>query len=239
VRGAYWVLRDTIDSAGAHDVMVTFQCAPGIDVDLLGAGCVELEEHGTPLLTLHTFAPAVGEGGAGAGNGGGGRFAVDEGVVSRRYGQIARARRCRYLASTAGPTTISTFLLLAAEPQPVVRRLPCERGEAFEVALPGATDLVLFGAAGEEVAGVVCDAEVGWVRRDAATGALVAAALVGGGALRAATPDGVVALDAPRSSSGGSAVRDGDGWRTDGGAVVETLAGAGDPEVLSRLSRAG
>ena len=180
VKGGYWVVRDRVASAGAHEVAVHWHLAPGREGEARGGGAAA-KERGAPVLRLAAF-------GAGA-------FELGEGWVSPRYGARTAAPVLRYAQRGSGIQEVITFLLpAAAGGGPAVRELAASGGRAFAVAHEGGTDVLLAGEGGGVAAeGVEGDGELAWVRRDA-SGQVTAALLVRGARLRV---DGRDVLAAP------------------------------------------
>lgn len=161
--GDYWVVRDRIDSEGAHEVAVRFHCAPGLDTcirsgaapDTAAAGMTAID--GDPVLQLAVFGRQ-------------GRLVVEDGWVSRQYGLRESSRIIIWRQSGTGPQEIVTFLLPtdhAADPD--VRELAdVQGGRGFLIRARGADDLLLVGDGGPlSATGVQTDAEWLWLRRDA------------------------------------------------------------------------
>ena len=170
VKGGYWVVRDRVLSAGAHQVDVHWHLALGLE-GAVDDGAAEVRDRGAPLLRLAAF-------GAGA-------FERGEGWVSPRYGARGAAPVLRYGQRGSGAQEVITFLLpVAAGARPAVREMAASGGRAFEVAHEGGTDVLLAGEGGGVAAdGVESDGELAWVRRDA-EGRVTAALLVRGSRLR-------------------------------------------------------
>jgi hypothetical protein len=167
-RGDWWLIRDSVESSEAHEGVCVFQCAAGVSA--VHRDDTLVVSHGERRLA---FVRAIGASG---------RWEIDDAIVSRRYGNRARARRARYVFPSSPPVTAVTFLV--GRPHVNLGRV--------ETALGGGTLLQL--AAGEyqdsillewrdEIDGshgVRTDARVAWVRRRASD-RRVASALVQGG----------------------------------------------------------
>jgi hypothetical protein len=209
VRGEYWVLVDTILSAGTHESTAHFHAAPGA--------------HVTPITTRSAWIDAPCAGGwrrlffAAAGD-------VDsveweEDWVSPSYGSRARAPYARVTTRGQGRRDLITVLCPVFEDQAVsVRELPTEgrKGRAVVVDRPDRHDLFLFETEGAvRVDGVEMSAEAALVRRCKPRGAVSSVALFGAA--------GRLRVDGLRFQAAGAAelVRTGNSWIVAGdGAVV-------------------
>ena len=90
------VMRDVFESRANHTALLTFQCAPGIQVVQHDANVLELARDGEYVCTLEVF----GERGA---------FEITDGWVSQSYGVRESASRCRFVAPlTLGSTVLTT-----------------------------------------------------------------------------------------------------------------------------------
>ncbi len=197
-RDGWWLVRDVIESDGDadHEAFATFQSPPGLDLAATG-DTLHVSDDGRHVATMRALGAS-------------GRWVVDDGVASRRYGSRDIARRARFVftARAKGRTAV-TFAITRGDN---VWRLAHE-GEATRevIRLQAASveDVVLFDAR-EAVDGVRTDARVAWVRRRASDGMVESLLTVGGT---------MVELDGARlaDSHGGavSAVRESDGWRVD------------------------
>src|SRR5690606_32107921 len=98
-RHGWWVVRDVIEGDGAHEAVATFQCAPGLDVAVDGTA-LQVSDDGRPLVTVTAVGAA-------------GRWQLDDGIASRRYGSREVARRARFGFRVMGTTAV-TFAITRA-----------------------------------------------------------------------------------------------------------------------------
>jgi Heparinase II/III-like protein/Heparinase II/III N-terminus len=172
VKGGYWVVRDRIATAGAHHVAARWHCDPALRARVVADGVVDVEDGSAPVLRLAAF--------------GDGRFAVEDGWVSERYGARWPAVVCVYAQAGRGAQEMITFLLPALAPTalPSVREAAARGGRAFVVEREDASDLLLLGSGGTvESGGVETDAAWAWVHRTP-TGEVADCLLVRGSTLR-------------------------------------------------------
>ncbi len=163
--GDYFVIHDRIESTGAHRIAARFHCAPGLGVtldeatpDAASPHIAHVRDADVSLLDVRVF-------------GGTGRLVVEEGWVSRQYGQRERGRVLTWLQEGTGSQQVVTFLLpdpSIADTQ--VRELPgAEGGLGFTLRSGALDDLLLIGNGGPvTAAGVQTDAAWLWVRRTSA-----------------------------------------------------------------------
>jgi hypothetical protein len=163
--GDYWVVRDRIESEGAHEVVVRFHCAPGLrsclrDDATLDSGTADISSRGSdaPLLRLAIFGQE-------------GALAVEDGWVSRQYGMREASRVVVWRQSGTAAQEIITFLL-PADAQATIEAhelTEVRGGRGFRLVVSGAEDILLVGDGGLLGAeGVETDAEWLWLRRDSA-----------------------------------------------------------------------
>jgi hypothetical protein len=96
------IVRDAFDCTSAHTAMLTFQCAPGIDVTPVSDNAVDLARDGTTVCRLEVAE-------SGSMPRPRGRFTVEAAWVSRCYGARERAARCRYVTPLdAGRSELTT-----------------------------------------------------------------------------------------------------------------------------------
>ncbi|MEO6445708.1 MAG: alginate lyase family protein [Gemmatimonadaceae bacterium] len=193
-RDAWWIIRDLVESTGEHDAVVTFQCAAGLDVSADG-DTVRIRDDGRLVASVVALDS-------------GGRWVLDDGIASRRYGSRELGRRARYALRTRGNTQVVFVVNRGAQAVAVSSESHQARAA---VRLRGAThdDLVLFEpAATAAVEGVRTDARVLWLRRRAADGRVESLLAVGGSMVEL---DGVSV--AGTEGAGVSAVRAGGEWR--------------------------
>jgi hypothetical protein len=183
LKGSGWIVRDRVVSDGPHEARLRFQLAPGVRVEPTPTG---VRADGVEVAVF----------GAGA------RCALEEGEVSRGYGEREAAPGLTVHAATRpGADAVTTFLLAGGG---VVTRADAEAGEAFRIDREGFTDLAAFAddAGRLETAGVSADFATLWLRRDAG-GEPVEVVAIGGTRLRV---DGVEVFRAP-SPAGYVAIR--------------------------------
>jgi hypothetical protein len=97
-----WVIRDEILSEGMHDVMITFQAAPGIALDRLASdrvGCTTGDHEVASLLAVALTDGAT--------------LTVENGEVSPCYGVTVDAPVARVHAKVTGPATFTTIVQAA------------------------------------------------------------------------------------------------------------------------------
>jgi uncharacterized heparinase superfamily protein len=199
----YWVVRDRVLSEGAHRVSVRFHCAAGVAPRAVAPGELSLDDaaEGRALLRVAAF-------GAGA-------FRVGEAWVSPSFGVRERSAVGVYETAGEGAQEVVTALVPAALGVSAVELPAAEGGgRALTVEHAAGYDLVLLGAGAgmpSAAGGVESDADVVWLRRDAA-GAPTACFVGRGSWLRV---DGrAVVFDAAPGWAAGE-WRDG-AWRADG-----------------------
>ena len=209
-RHGWWLVRDVIESDGTHEAVATFQCAAGLDPAVVD-GTLQVSDDGRAVVSVCPVGRA-------------GRWIVEEGVASRRYGAREAARRARFAFRTTGRTAVTFVITRGAMSPWQVRHERHGAGEMVRLSGATADDLVLFDAAGTAVDGVRTDARVAWVRRRASDG-MVESLLASGGTM--------VELDGTRVAepAGGvvSAVRGRGGWEVARGDVPRRSTGAAQP----------
>ena len=198
-RDGWWLVRDVIEGDGDEDHLATanFQAAVGLDLAIAG-DTLRVSDDGRHVASVRAVGAA-------------GRWIIDDGVASRRYGARDVARRARFVFAAGGRgRTAVTFAIIRGAGVPW--RLAHEAAHGREVVrLHAATieDVVIFDAQ-QAVDGVRTDARVAWGRRRASDGVVESLLTIGGTMVeldgtRLADPDGGVV----------SAVREQDGWRVD------------------------
>jgi hypothetical protein len=198
-RDGWWLVRDVIEGEGDedHQAAANFQTAAGLDL-AAADDSLQVSDDGRHVATVRALGAP-------------GRWIIDDGVASRRYGSRDVARRARYVFAASGRgRTAVTFAITRGAGTPW--RLAHEWTEGREVVRLHATtveDVVIFDAQ-DAVEGVRTDARVAWVRRRASDGMVESLLTIGGTMVeldgtRLADPDGGVL----------SAVRERDGWRVD------------------------
>jgi hypothetical protein len=129
LKGDYWIVRDRVETGGAHDYALHFHFAPGSDpsVETLpraaaaGAACVREGGGETPGLTLLTFAPS-------------GAWSRHDELVSNCYGSAVRAPVCTFNFSGAAEETLTLLAPRAAQAGHIsAREIEVVGGRAFEL----------------------------------------------------------------------------------------------------------
>ncbi len=220
LKGDYWVVRDRVETDGAHRYALHFHFAPGAApaVERAADGPPAVRERGSgPGLSLFTFGT------------GGGAWREEAGWVSSCYAGRERAPVVSFEAEGRGGREFVTFLVPRAagsDAEVRVRERGVAGGRAFEVLSgDGARDLLFLGDAAAAAAGgfsaadfsVEADCDWLWLRRPAS----------------AEEPRELVLVGGRRLSVGGRAIIDGRGGvgyavarHSDGVWQVEADAGA-------------
>jgi len=196
-RSAWWLIRDVVEGepGAEHEAVATFQCASGLDVRLTG-DTMRVSDDGRLVARVTALGCE-------------GRWVMDDGIASRRYGARDAARRARFHFRTRGRTAVTFAVTRVDAPECEVAHASSagEGGEVLRLTQGDVEDLVLFEAHGA-VQGVRTDARVAWMRRRASLGVVESLVTVGGTRVEL---DGAHLAD----PAGGvmSAVRESDGWR--------------------------
>jgi hypothetical protein len=208
VRGQYWIIIDTVLTAGSHESIAHFHTALGSTVRSVSPRSAWIE---TPCASgrRRLFFAVLGD-----------VVTLDWGEdwVSPAYGSRQQAPYGRVFSRGTGRRAIVSVLVPAAEGQSVsVSEVPAKEGRAIVVDRPDTYDLFLLGAGGvAEVSGAEMKADTAFVRRASPDGEIGAMALFGGGAELTA---GAVRFAATTAAE---AVRGADGWIVTGtGHVTE------------------
>jgi hypothetical protein len=154
LKGAYWLIHDRLSAVGEHNVELTFQFAPGVELATEGDRVsASMSGQGGGPGRLHLLA--LGRSLA---------IRCEEGSVSRSFGELSSGPRC--VLSTRGRGTQETVVLIAPGGLPCARQLPAAGGLAIRIAGQEGTDLILIGG-GDVVSaeGVESDFEWTWLRR--------------------------------------------------------------------------
>jgi hypothetical protein len=224
LKGDYWVVRDRVETDGAHRYELRFHFAPGAApaVERDGDGVTAVRERGddAPGLSLFTFSS------------GGGAWREEDGWVSTCYAERAPAPVLGFAGEGEGPQEFITFLVpspAGADGEVRAREIEAAGGRAFEVhAGDGRRDLLLVGGATRAEGGKVetaaggvavgADFEWAWLRDFSAAG----------------VPEELVLVGGLRLSAGGREIIDAGGRvgyavarRVEGAWQVETDAGRG------------
>jgi len=163
--GDYWIVRDRIESNGAHDVTVRFHCAPELDAHLTSgttpdSAMVDIVDRARngKLLQMAIFGRQ-------------GEARVEDGWVSPQYGARELSSVVSWRRHGTGAQQIVTFLLPphSIGDAQVGKLADVRGGTAFFVPSRGGQDLLLLGEGGPvDAGGVETDAEWLWLRRDSA-----------------------------------------------------------------------
>lgn len=160
LKNDYWVLRDRVETNGAHRYELRFHFAPDADPALEIKDEVEMvreSRHDAPGLALFGFATDVG-----------GAWRKEEGWVSRCYGAREAAAVYGFHTEAEGAQEFVTFLIPrdAGEDVVRVREIKAEGGRAFEVMDGERRDLLILRGHGPmvETAQVTSDCEWAWLR---------------------------------------------------------------------------
>ena len=201
VRGQYWVIVDTVLSAGSHESIAYFHTALGTTVKPLSATTALVE---TPCASgsRQLFFAVLGD-----------VVTLDWGEdwVSPAYGRRELAPYGRVFSQGTGRRDIVSVLVPTANRQSVsVSALPLERGRGLIVDRPGMYDVLRFGAEGASVGQAAAGDDTVFERRNSPDGDLHAMALFGCNVERAA---GGITF---RTSSAAEAARTAHGWTITG-----------------------
>ncbi|PYS82031.1 MAG: hypothetical protein DMF67_14530 [Acidobacteria bacterium] len=157
LKGDYWVVRDRVETAGAHRYDLYFHFAPETDPAIergRGGVCVRERTSDAAGFELFTFCQAGG-------------WRKEQGWVSECYGQRAAAPVLIFSNEAAGAQEFITFMLPkpAQAPRTQVEEIEARGGRAFEVLDGDRRDVLLLGDGGPvETASVASDFEWAWMR---------------------------------------------------------------------------
>jgi len=171
VRGAYWIVIDTIETAGAHEATAHFHLAPGATVTPGGAprARITVPHRGAEVELL---LQAGGDADA---------LEWSDEWISPVYGSRTRAPAGRIVTRGVGRRELITILIpVQTGDAPMVRELPCTGGRTVTVDRPGVHDVVVIREKGRPRVGTMqVDVDVALVRRSAPSGPVEAVALLG------------------------------------------------------------
>ena len=136
IKDNYWVLRDSIESEGTHDLRLWFHFDSHVALLHGEENSVRVisEKSNSAILQLTTFAPA-------------GRWTEEPGWVSHCYGEKVAAPVVAFSQSAQGSTEVVTFLLpetIVASAKPSARQIEALGGRAFAVDFNGRRDILLW-----------------------------------------------------------------------------------------------
>jgi hypothetical protein len=141
LKGDYWIVRDRVESVGAHDYALHFHFAPGSDPSIETAQATPFVREGageTPGLTLYTFARA-------------GAWQRHDELVSACYGSASRAPVCTFAFSGKAEEAVTFLLPRAAHDEGAgrvsAREIEAVGGRAFELTDGTTRDCLLLRAA--------------------------------------------------------------------------------------------
>jgi hypothetical protein len=190
MKGDYWIVRDRVETRGAHHYDLHFHFAPHTRPEIDGAdGAHSVREECTEAaagLDLFAF-------------GRGGRWHRGEGFVSPCYGQMKRAPVCTYSASGTGTQDFISFLMpeSAGGRKAAAREIEAAGGRAFTTEVEGRRDILLLSeGALMESAQVASDFEWTWARYEEGEKIPSTLLLING---RRLALNGREAIDAPES----------------------------------------
>ncbi|HKP72361.1 MAG TPA: heparinase II/III-family protein, partial [Pyrinomonadaceae bacterium] len=158
LKGDYFVIRDRVETTGAHRYELNFHfapdAAPGVETRDDHAAAVSERRADDSGLELYTFSAH-------------GDWRASEGWVSTCYGARTRAPVVSYEARGEGAQEFFSFLIprRAGQERAGVREIAARHGRAFEVTDAAARDLLIVGAREtDETGGVRSDFAGAWVR---------------------------------------------------------------------------
>ncbi|HEX3558981.1 MAG TPA: alginate lyase family protein [Pyrinomonadaceae bacterium] len=164
LKGDYWVVRDRVETAGAHRYDLNFHFAPDADAVIErvgGVACVRERKDDAAGLELFTFGQA-------------GEWRREQGWVSECYGQRAESPVCVFSSEASGAQEFVTFMLPKAaqsarsqveSARSRVEEVAAKGGRAFEVLDGDRRDVWLLGDGGTvETALAASDFEWAWMR---------------------------------------------------------------------------
>jgi uncharacterized heparinase superfamily protein len=161
--GDYWVVRDLIDSEGAHEVAVRFHLAPALHAEVKAGSPSGSELAISPPGATDRLARLVIFGGDG-------ELQVIRGRVSPQYGRCVEAPVAAWTQRGSARQEIVTFILPAGAGVEAVAELQGIRGgRGFALSRRGEDDILLVRGKTPvlEGPGVRTDADWLWMRRDA------------------------------------------------------------------------
>jgi uncharacterized heparinase superfamily protein len=130
----YWIVRDRVRATGSHQYDLNFQFAPEVEAhteEHAGTRSVRANVADETALALFTFSRA-------------GEWSVEDGLVSRCYGERTSAPACRYTSRGEGAQEFITFMLPARVAEDAeVRRASCAGGDAYELRHETGNDVLL------------------------------------------------------------------------------------------------
>ena len=136
VKDNYWVLRDSVESQGAHDLRLSFHFDSHVARLHSKENTVRVisEKSNSAILQLATFAA-------------GGQWTEEPGWVSHCYGERVAAPVLAFSLSTHDSRELVTFLLpeaVSASERPSARQIEALGGQAFSIEFNGRRDVLLW-----------------------------------------------------------------------------------------------
>ena len=156
LKNDYWIVRDRVETKGAHTLGLHFHFAPRVKVEA-SRGRVRASVEDSARLDMFIF------GGEGVWEGG-------EGWISECYGQRVTAPAGKFTAGAAGtPELISVLMPEAAHAtEAFVREIECDNGRAFEMRRGAVRDVLLLSDGQQAESGqMTSDFEWTWARFEA------------------------------------------------------------------------
>lgn len=209
LKGDYWIMRDRVETTGAHHYELSFHFAPDSDPAIesrRGGVCVREHKSDAGGLELFIFCKT-------------GEWRKEQGWVSECYGQRTAAPVLRFSSEAAGAQEFITFMLpkAAQSARSQVEEVEAKGGRAFEVLDGDRRDVWLLGDGGTvETSLAASDFEWAWMRFAPGASVPEEMLLING---RHLSLEGQEILRAERRLGYVTARRDGDRVRlgTDGG----------------------
>ncbi|HLJ95940.1 MAG TPA: heparinase II/III family protein, partial [Gemmataceae bacterium] len=177
LKGDYWILRDCVETTGAHHYDLPFHFVADADPRIdTAAGGQAVRERPSDQPGLEIFAPTRLGG-----------WRRENGWVSLCYGSRAPAPVLVFSTTGVGNQEFVTFLVprAAQAPKAEVQELPARGGRAFDVQDGDTHDVLLLGpGCPMEAAEIVSDFEWTWMRGEPNSNTLTEFVLLGGTFLR-------------------------------------------------------
>jgi uncharacterized heparinase superfamily protein len=156
LKGDYFIIRDQVETAGAHDYELNFHFTPDASPEIETGDETGVRERasGDVGLELFTFGAR-------------GKWRKTDGWISTCYGSREPAPVVSYEASGEGAQEFFSFLIprRAGEGSARVREIETGQGRAFEISDAGVRDLLIVGAREScELRGIRSDFAGVWVR---------------------------------------------------------------------------
>lgn len=136
IKNNYWVLRDSIESQGTHDLRLWFHFdshIAGLHKEQNSVRVIS-EKSPSAILQLATFAPT-------------GRWTEEPGWVSHCYGERVSAPVVAFSLSAHGSTEVVTFMLpetTGTSPKPSARQIVALGGQGFAIDFNGRRDILIW-----------------------------------------------------------------------------------------------